>query len=265
MILEDYHVHTTFCDGRDTPETVVLSAISMGIKKLGFSAHSFIPGTGGYGLKPERVEEYRSEIYRLREKYAGSIELYCGVEQDIWSPMPTEGYDYVIGSVHHFKRGDKYPMVDYSPEDLKRVCNELFGGDFYALAEEYYAMVSEVVEMTGADIIGHFDLVTKFNEDGGLFDEKNERYVAAYRAAADKLVKYGVPFEINTGAISRGAKTLPYPSRDVMDYIISKGGCFIMSSDSHRADTLRCCFDKFEGIAGEHLNGKINFRTGEKA
>ena len=37
MMRADLHVHTTFCDGKNTPEEVVLTAIEMGLCKLGFS------------------------------------------------------------------------------------------------------------------------------------------------------------------------------------------------------------------------------------
>jgi len=71
-----------------------------------------------------------------------------------------------------------------------------------------------------------------------LFDEKNERYIRAWQAAVDKLIEANIPFEINSGAISRGYRTTPYPSKDIMDYIIKKGGRFIYSSDSHNKDSI---------------------------
>ena len=98
----------------------------------------------------------------------------------------------------------------------------------------------------GADIIGHFDLISKFNEAGALFDEADPRYIAASRAAADALLKTGKPFEINTGAISRGYRTAPYPSKALRDYIRQKGGSFLLSSDSHAKESLCCGFDMLE-------------------
>lgn len=97
-----------------------------------------------------------------------------------------------------------------------------------------------MVGKTGADIIGHFDLVSKFNEGGRFFDENNDRYKeCAYRAIED-LVQYGVPFEINTGAVSRGYRKTPYPGEDLIRKIASLGGKFILSSDAHSAENL--CF-----------------------
>ena len=96
-------------------------------------------------------------------------------------------------------------------------------------------------QVTHCDIVGHFDLIRKFNRDGALFDEHHPRYTAARDRAIQALCSRGALFEINTGAISRGYRTVPYPNREMIDYIRQRGGSFLLSSDSHRADTL--CYD----------------------
>ena len=37
----DLHVHTCYCDGHDSPEQMVLSAIDRGVTTLGIVAHYF--------------------------------------------------------------------------------------------------------------------------------------------------------------------------------------------------------------------------------
>ena len=101
-----------------------------------------------------------------------------------------------------------------------------------------------------------------------IFDTSDERYIAAWKKAIDRifdgcadrymngyrnrLEKPGVleagdkpVFEINTGAISKGYRTLPYPSADQISYIKSKGGILILSSDSHAAGTICYGFEEF--------------------
>ena len=56
-----------------------------------------------------------------------------------------------------------------------------------------------------------------------LFDENDERYRRAWRQAADRLLETGKPFEINTGAISRGYKSVPSPSAEILSYLIRRG------------------------------------------
>ena len=241
----DLHTHTTYCDGRATPEELVISAIEKGITTLGLLAHSYVEFDRDYAIDPSRVSEFRSEVYRLREKYKDKIKILFGIEADYFSTELYGKTDYVIGSVHYFKYKDDYRNIDNSPPVFIKMVEECFGGDYLAMAERYYEQIAEIKEKTGADIVGHFDLVTKFNEGDILFDTSNERYRRAWQRAADKLIADGLIFEINTGAIARGKRTAPYPSLEIRNYIRERGGRFILSSDAHFADKLAYDFDKY--------------------
>ncbi len=248
MILSDYHMHTTYCDGKNTPEEMVLAAIKKGMTDIGFSVHSYTFFDESYCIKEEKIEEYINEISRLKEQYQDKIRILCGVVQDYYATAPTDKFDYVIGSVHYLKCGEKFQPLDLSAEALLKMTNEIFGGDFYLMAEQYFATLSDVVNKTGADIIGHFDLITKFCEQENFFDMRNERYLSAAKKCVDKLISYGKPFEINTGAISRGYRSAPYPALEIIEYIKEKGGRFILSSDAHSTDGLMYQFDKWENL-----------------
>ena len=45
----------------------------------------------------------------------------------------------------------------------------------------------DVAEKTGCQIVGHFDLITKFNEGDKLFDTSHPRYVNAALGALERL------------------------------------------------------------------------------
>lgn len=245
MSLQDLHTHTTYCDGKNTPEEMVLAAIKKGMRRIGFSGHGYTFFDTRYCMSEEGVRAYRAEIALLKKKYKGEIDILCGVEQDYYSTAPTDGFDYAIGSVHYVQAGDTYIPIDEHEQDLLSATETYFGGDIYALAEAYFAVAGDVLAKTNADIIGHFDLLSKFNEGGRLFDEAHPRYVAAYTAAIDKLLPYGKPFEVNTGAISRGYRTHPYPSDAMLRYIAKQGGSVILNGDSHSQETLCFEFEKW--------------------
>lgn len=246
-MLQDLHTHTTYCDGKNSPEEMVLSAIEKGLDRIGICTHGYTDFDESYCIPHEEYGKFQDEINALKEKYADKIDVLCGVEQDVFSNTKTEGFDYVIGSVHYIMAEDEYAPIDEMVEILQYVCDEYYGGDYYAVAESYYKSVAEVAKKTNCDIIGHFDLITKFNEGGALFDENDPRYIAAWKAAADELLKSGKVFEINTGAISRGYRTEPYPSKAIKQYIIENGGKFILSSDAHSIDTIAYEFEKYGG------------------
>ena len=243
MTHRDFHIHTIFSDGKCTPEELVLLALEKGMTHIGFSDHSYTPFDDDYCMTPANEGDYQAEIQRLKEKYAGKIEIFCGIEQDYYSAKAREGYDYKIGSVHYVKAGEEYLSVDKSAADLRAAIDKHFCGDPIAFDEEYFKTVGNVLAVTEADIVGHFDLLTKFNEKDPLIDEGDPRYIKAWQEAVDKLIPYGKYFEINTGVIARGYKSAPYPAAPIIEYIKAKGGKFILSSDSHRP-TLCAHFDE---------------------
>ena len=248
MELFDLHVHSVFSDGRDTPRDIVISAIEKGVKTLGFSDHSYTEFDERYCIQRDKQAEYIRTINELKNEFSDKIEILCATEQDFYSTAPTVGYDYVIGSVHYVLIDGEYIPVDETADILKQAADKYFSGDILSLCEAYFENVGKVYEKTKCDIVGHFDLITKFNEQEQLFDENDPRYIRAYRKAVDKIIKDCKVFEINTGAISRGYRTTPYPSENIRSYIRQKGGKFILSSDSHQKETLCFEFDKFRNL-----------------
>ncbi|MBQ9757687.1 MAG: histidinol-phosphatase [Clostridia bacterium] len=260
MILEDFHIHTNLCDGIDSPEDMVLEAIKLKMTRLGFSGHSYTDFDASFCMSQENTLKYADEIKTLKEKYKDKIEILCGIEQDYFSKAPTFSPDYVIGSVHYVKSGDNILSIDESEESFRQIAKDFYDGDYYAMAEDYFSLVGDVVRKTNADIIGHFDIITKFNEGNKLFDTQNPRYVKAATDAIDKLLPFGIPFEINMGAVARGYKTEPYPERSLLSYIQSRGGKVILSSDSHSKEGLCFEFEKYEKMALDVGFDEIKFK-----
>ncbi len=246
MIREDYHVHTVFSDGRNTPREMVEAALRRGMTAIGFSDHSYTACDAGCCMPEERIGEYRCAIAALKEEYRGRIAVYCGIEQEYCSDEPVDAYDYAIGSVHYVTKDGAFFSVDHTPERLVDGARALFGGDLMAVCEAYYESVGDVVRNTGARVVGHFDLVTKFNEGDALFDTTDPRYVRAWQRAADRLLGTGALFEINFGAVFRGRRSEPYPAKPIRDYLAAQGARFILSSDSHTTEALCFGFDGFD-------------------
>ena len=242
MILSDFHCHTTFVDGKHTPEEMVKSAIAKGMHTLGFSEHAYVAFDPSCSLSKEQTLTYREEMKRLKEKYDGQIQLLCGIEMDYYSEDDAEAYDYIIGSVHYLKVNGEVYSVDLSVEETLRCIDQAFHGDRYAYACCYFEHVLKLKKKWNPNIVGHFDLLTKFSEQGIPFDFHNNAYQQAAVDAVDGLKD--CVFEVNTGAVSRGYRLEPYPAMPWLQEIKRQGASVILSSDSHHKDTLLYDFEK---------------------
>lgn len=234
-MLSNFHTHSLYCDGDNTLEEIVLSAIDKGFVGLGFSGHGYTDYDLRYCMKD--TDGYIAEVKALKEKYKDKIEVYLGVEEDAFCPLNRADFDYIIGSCHYFNVEGKYYPIDSSPDYFKE-CLKVFEGDTIALAESYYSKFCDYILKRKPDIIGHFDLITKFDEmDKSIFLEDK-----AYNTIAEKYLKEVLKadciFEVNTGAISRGYRTAPYPAVNLLHIIKKADGRVILSSDSHSKDTL---------------------------
>lgn len=235
--LQNLHTHSTFCDGSDSLEDIVKSAVTMGFEAIGFSSHSFTPFDTSYCMKDE--SGYIEKCRKLKSDYLGKINILCGIELDYYSDEPEYPYDYVIGSVHYIRKDGEYLAVDESAEILENGVKHLYFGDMTALCRDYYKLVSEFADKKSCRIIGHFDLITKFIERSpGIIDTESSDYIRAQDEALKKLIAADKLFEVNTGAMARGYRTEPYPSIRVLKRIRELGGKVILTSDCHKKEQL---------------------------
>ncbi len=248
-VKSNLHTHTPYCDGKSSAEDIVLQAIALGYESIGFSGHSYTEFDPEPSMSPPESEAYAKEINALKDKYKDRIEIYLGIEQDIYSPAPSFKPDYIIGSVHYLDVGGEKASVDNTAALAEEAVNKYFSGSWLAFAEKYYETARFAAEKTGADIVGHFDLVTKFNEGSRYFDENDLRY----RTAAIDALRYEIDhcslFEINTGGIYRKKRTTPYPAEFLLCEINRLGGEIILSSDSHNAESLGFMFKEAAELA----------------
>lgn len=245
MILSDLHVHTEYCDGLSTIEETVAEANRKHMESIGFSSHSFMPFDTSYCMTPEKETEYAKKVVSVSQSNTDGVKIYLGLERDFYSPNQLRalgGYnlDYVIGSVHYIRVGGEYIPVDESECISKKAVDENFSGNANAYVRKYYETVSQLAQRNDVDIIGHFDIVTKFNRANKFFDEDSKIYKESALEALHCFKGKDKIIEMNTGAVSRGYRDKPYPSEFILKEANSIGIRFILSSDSHNCRNL--CF-----------------------
>jgi len=251
MIRQNLHTHTVFDDGKNTPAEMAQAALDAGLTSLGFSGHSPLPWQNDWAMTPEGMSAWLAAAEDAKRTFTGRLTVYSGLEWDAASSPDVRGFDYVIGSVHHVAVGGEVVSVDESPEITREAISRLYGGDAAAMAEAYFAAVRALADVPFVDIVGHFDLLTKFDEKHALFDETAPRYSDAAMGALEALARADKLFEVNTGAIARGWRTTPYPSVPLLRELKARGARVLVTSDAHSTSGIACAFPETEKLLRE--------------
>ena len=231
MIRSTLHNHTTLCDGRSSPEEMARAAVAAGFSDLGFSAHSPAPFDAG-SLRSEA--EYRGTLLKLREECTGTLRIAIGMEQDYLAPVARRSdYDFLIGSVHFLRVEGVCHAVDWDEERFGALV-AAFGSPMAAV-RAYYASVADMVRTQRPDVVGHFDLIGKFNA-GGRFFEEDEDYRRAALEALDAVIESGSVPELNArGFLWRGR---PYPDGFLLRRLRERKCLLTLQADCHDAREL---------------------------
>ncbi len=250
MIIGDYHTHSTYCDGANSPEEMLSAAIEKGLKYYGFSSHSHLSYDESWNMSHTSQKEYVTEILDLKEKYKDKITVLLGTEYDLLSDNDLTPFDYVIGSCHSIIKDGNYISVDHSEKTFMECTERFYGGDYYEFAKAYFELMSTAAEGDEFTFYGHFDLITKYNKGLKFFDDTDERYLGPMYKALEKLAKKGKPFELNTAATYRHSDTEATKSSVKWLSALSElGGKIIINSDSHKAERIGFNFERAIALA----------------
>ncbi len=242
--LQNLHTHSTYCDGKDTLEEMIQGAIAKGFDSIGFSGHSYMSFSPKISMSLEGTEEYKREIAALKKKYEGKIDIFCGLEFEMYSEVnDLADYDYLIGSAHYFYIDGTHVGFDRDEKTVRSVIETHFENDPMQYAAAYYELVTHLPEYGKFDILGHFDLVAKHAEAPNFLDVTSPEYLNYAYEAIDAL-RGKIPFfEVNTGAIARGYRTSPYPAAPIVKRLLDCGFLPVISSDCHDKTKLDCAFE----------------------
>lgn len=249
--LSNLHAHTKYCDGKNDAEEYIIEAISQGFKSVGLSGHSYMYFDEPACMSQEGTLKYVDELKMLKEKYKNQIEVYVGIEADYYSGYnklidKNFGFEYRIGSVHYVKSkiNDTYYCVDNTPKLLEQAISEYDNGDVSTFICAYYDNIIDMIITQKPDILGHLDLPKKFNKDYKYFDESSDWYTTKIDEVLNIIKENGTIVELNTGGISRGYISEPYPSKDILRKIKQLGIPVTISSDAHESKNLSFYFQE---------------------
>ncbi len=246
LIRTNCHTHTDYCDGKNTAREMIEGAIGKGFSALGFSGHVPMNFPNDWAMTQEKLDGYCAEIKTLKEEYSDRIEILCGIELDAdYELNGAYAFDYVLSSVHQLHAGNRIYAIDLSAGELTECVEREFDGDWNKMADAYFESLATFVVREKTDIVGHYDLITKFNKDGRLFDENDPAYQRSALKWVDYIIdnKPDVVFEVNTGAMFRCGNAAPYPAAFILKRIGERGAKVTVSSDAHCPEALDFMFE----------------------
>lgn len=267
MIKQNLHTHSQCDDGKDAIDEIVQKAQERGFTILGFSGHGYYAKDDS-SMTPEKTKQYIQDVRQAQQQAPNGLKIYLGIEEDSMAPIENvEDFDYVIGSVHYLEHNGKIYPIDYSQEQFDEMLKEGYQNDINALAKDYYLAIERQAQNPNIQIIGHLDLIAKYNDDQSYYCFDDPKILSYAKVAIEQLVKAGKIFEMNSGAMARGYRNSPYPSIELLKLIYEANGKILINTDCHHKEYLdygmQICLDLAKQIGFKTLemfNGK-NFES----
>lgn len=242
-----------FCrHAKGSLEAVVQAAIEAGFSHYGLSEHCprdrhedmFDDETDLTPADLARLfDDYTREAFRLRDAYADRIELLVGFETERlpperWAERMRQirshgGFEYMIGSVHDVAGAN----IDFTPEHTRRVAEACGGREEMQIA--YFEALAELVAELRPEVVGHIDLIRKFDGEAAGFSAPIwphiERVLEAAREAGSVL-------DVNSGAYRRGLSPV-YPLPAILEKARAMGVGVTLGDDGHSAHDVGAGLD----------------------
>ena len=223
----NYHTHTYRCNhARGSERDYIETAITRGVRVLGFSDHVPYPFPNGYEsgfrMKCAQIGEYIDTLQALKREYADQIEIHIGFEAEYYplyhqklleflQPYP---YEYLILGQH--MTGNEIDAPVY--------CGGHVGAD---VPWKYARQVAEGLRTGNFVYLAHPDLPSK--------TERGQEYREAMDWLCRQVKEMDIPLELNFLGLMEGRA---YPCHDFWEIAGRVGNKVIFGCDAHDAHAV---------------------------
>ena len=230
----DYHMHSSYSDGRSVPDDYIVPALAAGLSEIGFSEHlTLFKDLEDWNMNPVNIFPYINHIQALKKsttaikiKIGLEVDYFLGKEEEISAFLRPLPLDFIIGSVHYL--GEK--TVDVGPEFYE-------GKSIDRLFKAYFESVISAAGSGLFDIIGHCDLIRIYGYKPSADLEP------LYRKLAKTMKDHNVAFEVNTNGRNRPLADF-YPDRKFLHIFREENVAVCVNSDAHMPSRVGQYFDE---------------------
>lgn len=236
----DYHVHSEYSDDSTYPlEQVIRDAIGMrmdeicitdhvdyGIKK-DWDAGEEIAYRGSQPLANVDYPRYMAALRNMQSRYGDRIRIRVGLEFGIQTHtipqfralLTRYPLDFVILSIHQVENQEFWTQ-EFQRGRTQREYNERYYEELLAVVQQYQ----------GYSVLGHLDLITRYDKQGVY---PFERVRPLVEAILRRVIADGKGIEVNTSSHRYGL-TDTTPSVAILQLYRELGGTILtIGSDSH--------------------------------
>ena len=200
-------------------------------------------------MSADDMDEYLTEIERLKQKYATQIELYVGLEIDYLDESYNAAIpyfrqlplDYRIGSIHFLPW--QLPLIegnmvciDGSYDEFAAAIETHYENDIRGLITDFFDSAMRMITIGGFDIVGHFDKIHMNGSKHPDFKQNTPSYTQQVNACLDLIAEKGLIVEINTKNLLRKQQT--YPHKAHFKALFDRRIPVMVNSDCHFPDLV---------------------------
>lgn len=236
----DYHVHSEYSDDSTYPlEQVIRDAIGMGMDEICITDHvdygikkdwdagEEIAYRGSQLLANVDYPRYMAALRNMQSRYGDRIRIRVGLEFGIQTHtipqfralLTRYPLDFVILSIHQVENQEFWTQ-EFQRGRTQQEYNERYYEELLAVVQQYQ----------GYSVLGHLDLITRYDKQGVY---PFERVRPLVEAILRRVIADGKGIEVNTSSHRYGL-TDTTPSVAILQLYRELGGTILtIGSDSH--------------------------------
>lgn len=256
----DGHCHTAFSrrDGRDDTAAFVRRAEALGFERVSLTEHpTFPPGRIAEDLRREvyldeaGLERYVAEAGRVRDAFAGRLEVRVGFEVDYVPGLPDYPLTYLERfagraddatlSLHFLPTARGIKPIDVDPDQLEADLVAPMGG-IDAVRRLYWETLEEALAAAVGWGLGyprrlsHLDVIGKFRDRFPLVDPAADRRRAV--RVLERVRALGFALDVNAKGVDLPLRREAYPERGLLETAYAMGVALVYGSDAHASDEV---------------------------
>ncbi|MEK4486748.1 histidinol-phosphatase HisJ [Psychrobacillus sp. FSL H8-0484] len=252
---KDGHIHTPYCPHGtlDPFHLYIEKAIKNGFHEISFTEHAPLPinfidptPEKDSGMDFKQLENYISDLVKLKRQYKKDIVISTGLEIDFISGFEQETISFLnsygkylddsILSVHFLQFQQTYTCIDFSKSTYLDFIQQV--GSPMSVYKLYYKTVMDSITSElgryKPNRIGHITLVHKFQH---ALDEKVDDH-EEINSILTEMKNQHLALDVNSAGLAKAYCLESYPPPAYIGFAKKLGVPLVFGSDAHLANDL---------------------------